>query len=97
MAWKKIAFLDEVAVLSDEIPLAVDGSAGSAGVGTEASRDDHVHALGPLVADLDFDQQQALSLVLEAVDEPPDAAAEVEGQIYFDVGVGDKHAYIWVP
>lgn len=96
MAWKQLAFIDEVAVLSDDAPPPVDGTAASAGVGTEASRDDHIHALGPLVADLDFDQNMALSLVLEAVDVPPDAASEVEGQIYFDSGVADKHAYIWV-
>lgn len=46
MAWKGIPFSDEVAILSDVTPVAVDGTAGSAGTGTEASRDDHVHALG---------------------------------------------------
>ncbi len=35
--------------------------------------------------------------LLEGVATAPDAAAETEGQIYFDTTGGDKHAYIWVP
>jgi hypothetical protein len=74
----------------------VDGTAAALGTDDAVPHLDHVHDLGPLVAALDFDQQQAVSLVLEAVDTPPDAAAEVEGQIYFDTGVADKHPYVWV-
>lgn len=75
----------------------VDGQAASLGVDDAASHVDHRHALGPLAASLDYNQQQAVSLVLEAVATPPDAAAEVEGQIYYDTTAGDKHPYIWVP
>lgn len=43
--WKKLAYLDEVATLSDVTPESV-GTAGAAGTGTAASREDHVHDLG---------------------------------------------------
>lgn len=46
MAWRELAYLDEVATLSDTEPQPVDGTAGSAGTGTKASRDDHIHMLG---------------------------------------------------
>lgn len=76
---------------------AVDGGAAALGTDNAIPHLDHKHALGPLVAALDFAQNMADGMVLEAVDTPPDAAAEVEGQIYFDSGVADKHPYIWVP
>lgn len=75
----------------------VDAQAASLGTANNASHVDHRHALGPLAANLDYNKQQAVSLVLEAVATPPDAAAEVEGEIYYDTTVGDKHPYIWVP
>jgi len=43
--WKKLAYLDEVAVLSDVNPSAV-GITASPGTGVAASREDHVHVLG---------------------------------------------------
>lgn len=44
MSWKKIAYLDEVATLSSNVPQAVTvGASGNAGSGTAASKDDHVH------------------------------------------------------
>ena len=129
MAWKKILLEGDAAVLSNIAPVDVDFNAASAGVATEAARQDHkhdlaegvvgniaavdgstaalgtnaavahvdhVHPLGPLVAALDFNSQQAKSLVLEAVATPPDPGAETEGQVYFDTTVGDKHPYVWV-
>jgi hypothetical protein len=42
--WKKLAYLDEVATLSDTAPVAV-GTTASAGTATAASRQDHVHVL----------------------------------------------------
>ena len=95
MAWNKVAYLSEVAALSDVHPLPVDGTAADEGVGIAASREDHVHALGPLVADLDFGQNMALSLVLEVSAGPVDVGTEVEGQIYFDNTALDDHIYIW--
>jgi len=43
LAWKKIPWSDEIPVLSDDVPEHVNAGVGSAGVGTEVSRDDHVH------------------------------------------------------
>ncbi|MFW6125470.1 MAG: hypothetical protein ACOC58_00030 [Chloroflexota bacterium] len=77
--------------------VVVDGGAAAVGTANKFVRADHKHALGPLVANLDFDQHQAVGLILHAVDAAPDAGTEVEGQIYFDTGVGDKHPYVWVP
>lgn len=95
MTWKKILLEGDAAALSDTTPQAVDGTAEAAGSGSSASRDDHVHALGPLTGTLDFNQNQAIGMVIHATDTPPDAASEVEGQIYYDSGVADKHPYIW--
>lgn len=45
MSWKKVLLEGDAAVLSDTTPEAITESAsGSAGVATEASRRDHVHA-----------------------------------------------------
>jgi len=43
--WKKLAFADEVAALSDTTPEDV-GTTASAGVAVDASRSDHVHEIG---------------------------------------------------
>jgi hypothetical protein len=43
--WKKLAFSDEVASLSDQAPHDV-GTVAAQGVATDASRHDHVHILG---------------------------------------------------
>lgn len=48
--WKTLAFYDDVAVLSDAAAADVSNAA-SAGTGTKASRDDHVHKLGANVPD----------------------------------------------
>lgn len=50
MAWKKLAYADECATLSAETPQDV-GTSASAGTGTDASKDDHVHQLGSGVVD----------------------------------------------
>ncbi len=42
---------------SSDTPQAVDGTAAAAGTGVEVPRQDHVHALGPLVATLDASGQ----------------------------------------
>lgn len=43
MSWKKVAYLDEVATLSDVAPQDVKVQTADKGVGTAASRDDHKH------------------------------------------------------
>ena len=44
MSWKKVAYIDEVATLSDITPQAITaGASGQAGTGGAAARDDHVH------------------------------------------------------
>lgn len=43
MSWKKVAYLDEVATLSDVAPADVKVQTATAGTGTAASRDDHKH------------------------------------------------------
>jgi hypothetical protein len=43
--WKKLAYFDEVAIVSDETAHDV-GTSASAGVATDASRHDHIHILG---------------------------------------------------
>jgi len=55
-----------------------------------------LNELGLPTAAVNLNKQQADGLVLEAVDTPPDLGTEVEGQVYFDTGIADKHAYVWV-
>ncbi len=43
--WKKLAYADEVATLSDSNPSDI-GTAASPGVASDASRHDHVHKIG---------------------------------------------------
>lgn len=43
MSWKKVAYLDEVATLSNNAPADVKVQTADKGVGTAASRDDHKH------------------------------------------------------
>ena len=76
---------------------AVDGGAAAVGTANKFVRADHKHALGPLVAALNCGQQQLQRHVLHAVAAAPDSGTEVEGQIYYNSDVGNKHAYIWVP
>jgi hypothetical protein len=93
-AWVEIARgSGGVATLTSSTPEAVDGSAGAVGVAGDAARADHVHALGPLVANLDFDQNEAVSLILEN-STGPDAASEAEGQIYYDTAA--NRPKVWV-
>ena len=43
--WKKLAYFDEVATLSDDDPHDI-GTVAAEGVATDASRHDHVHIIG---------------------------------------------------
>jgi len=77
--------------------VAVDGQAAAVGTANKFVRADHRHALGPLQANLDFNQRQGVSQVMHVAASAPNAGTEVEGQIYYNSTVGDKHPYIWVP
>jgi len=92
MSWRELAFLDEVAALTDVTPEPVDGTSEAVGTGTAASREDHVHALGPLVAALDFAKQQATNLVIEQQSAAP--GSPTQGQIYYDTD--DDAILVWV-
>jgi len=50
MTWKTLVYLADVAALSDSSPAEVTNDA-IAGVGTDASRDDHVHIIGTNAVD----------------------------------------------
>ena len=44
MSWRKVAYLDEVALLTDATPAAItENDAGAVGIGTKAAREDHEH------------------------------------------------------
>lgn len=76
---------------------AVDGQAAAVGTANKFVRADHRHALGPLQSDLDCNQKQLVGQVMHVAAVAPNSGAEVEGQIYYNSTVGDKHPYIWVP
>jgi len=125
MSWKKVLLEGDAAVLSDTAPVNVDFNAASAGVATQASRQDHkhditegvvgdvkpvdgtspsvgivngvaridhIHGLGPLVANLNFNKKQATGMALDVQATPP--STPVDGQIYFN-GT-DDHPYVYV-
>ena len=97
MTWKKVMLEGDVPVLSDTAPVDTDFGAASAGVAGAASRQDHKHALGPLQANLDCNQKELVGQVMHAVASAPNSGSEVEGQIYYNSTLGDKHPYVWVP
>ncbi len=76
---------------------AVDGGAAAVGIANKFVRADHKHALGPLQANLDCNQKQLTGQVMHVAAGAPNPGAEVEGQIYYNSTVGDKHPYIWIP
>lgn len=80
--WKEFAFVGEVAALGTATPAACDGTAASAGSGSTASKVDHIHALGPLAANLDCNQKQMTDMCLHRSSSAPSPA--VVGQIYQD-------------
>jgi len=69
----------------------VDGSAAALGTNDAVPHLDHIHLLGPLVANLDFNKKQAINLVLDV--ETTDPASPTDGQIYYKST--DKHPYIY--
>lgn len=94
VTWKKLAYDEDVASLSDGTPASV-GTAGAAGSGTDASRDDHVHDLGAdcvdsgdLIADdiIDSEHYAAGSIDTEHL-----AADCVDASKIADDAVGSEH------
>ncbi len=75
---------------------AVDGGPAAVGTANKFNRADHKHPLGPLAANLDCNQKQLLGQVMHGATSAPNPGAEVEGQVYYNSGAGDKHPYIWV-
>lgn len=74
---------------------AVDGSAAAIGSANKFVRADHIHALGPLVADLDFSEQEADGMSLENMTAVDDVTTTKMGRIYFDTTPADRHPYIY--
>jgi len=72
--WKKVLLEGDASELSDATPEAV-GTAGGAGTGSAASREDHVHALGAGVVD---DATIELSLGVLGVKEDGIGATEID-------------------
>lgn len=71
--WKKLAYETDVATLSDTTPQSV-GTAGAAGTGTDASRDDHVHDLGADSID------SGLLIADDVIDSEHYAAASIDSE-----------------
>jgi hypothetical protein len=71
---------------------AVDGSSAALGTDNAVPHLDHVHALGPLVANLNFNKKQATGMALDVQSSAP--SSPVEGQTYYSSA--DKHPYVYV-
>jgi len=71
---------------------AVDGTAKALGTDNAVPHLDHVHALGPLVTNLDFAKHQANGLVLDVQATAP--STPTAGQVYFSST--DSHPYVYV-
>lgn len=71
---------------------AVDGSAAALGTDNAVPHLDHVHPLGPLVADLDFAQNSAVAIVIDPQASAP--GTPVDGQMYYNTT--DDHPYVYV-
>jgi hypothetical protein len=92
--WKKLAFTDEVATLSDQTAHDI-GTTASAGVATDASRHDHVHRLGngavDVAAVLATDVVETLKIKDLNVTTGKLAADAVDGTKLADDAVGSEH------
>ena len=92
--WKKLAFADEVAIVSDEVAHDIGTTAG-AGVATDASRHDHVHRLGngavDVAAVLATDVVETLKIKDLNVTTGKLAADTVDGTKIADDAVGSEH------
>jgi len=82
--WKKLAYYDEVAILSDTPPVSV-GTTPAQGTAGEASRQDHVHDLGAGCIDA------SNLFTAGVVDETALGADAVTGDKIADDAVGSEH------
>lgn len=73
----------------------VDGAAAALGTDNAVPHLDHIHAHGPLVANLNVNQKELVGVILHKSATAPNPATEVEGQLYYNTTVGDKHLYIF--
>ena len=71
---------------------AVDGTAKTLGTDNAIPHLDHIHALGPLVANFDFNKKQATGMALDVQATAP--LTPVDGQIYQNST--DDHPYVYV-
>jgi hypothetical protein len=76
---------------------AITGAAASLGSANAVPHLDHLHALGPLAAELDCNQKVLDGLVLELALTGPDSGNEVEAQLWYNNNAASQHAYIWIP
>jgi len=84
VTWKKLAYLDEVATLSDEVPHDV-GTTAAQGVATDAARHDHVHRLANGAVDV------AAVLASNVVETAKINADAVDATKIADDAVGSEH------
>jgi hypothetical protein len=73
---------------------AVDGGAAAIGSANKFVRADHKHALGPLVADLNFAEYEADALALQNLTATDAVTTTKLGRIYFDSSA-DRHPYVY--
>lgn len=73
---------------------AVDGGAAAIGSANKFVRADHKHALGPLVADLNFQEHEASALALQNTSAAAAVTTSKLGRIYFDT-TSDRHPYVY--
>jgi hypothetical protein len=73
----------------------VDGGAAAIGSLNKFVRADHKHALGPLVADLNFSEYEADAMALQNLTAADAVVTTKLGRIYFDISA-DRHPYIYV-
>ena len=74
---------------------AVDGGAVAIGTANKFVRADHKHALGPLVADLNFSEYEADALALQNLSAIDATVTAKLGRIYFDTST-NRHPFVYV-
>jgi len=75
--------------------VTVDGGAAAVGTANKFVRADHKHPLGPLVADLNFQEHEAPALALQNTSAAGAITTTKLGRIYFDTTAADRHPYVY--